>query len=339
MKKLISILLTAILCISTITAFAADTDATIKLQINNPVMTVNGANASIDSNGTTPVIINERTLVPVRAIIEALGGTVSWEQSTQTATLNYGDDEIKLIIDSVTAYLNDTPNTLDTAPTTINERTMLPLRFIAESFKFNVDWEQSTQTVTITKPSQSVETTIPTTTPSTSPIPQETNSPSENIESKTLVVYFSNTGNTEKIAESIVSGIGADVYEIEAEEPYTSADLNYNTDCRANREQNNISARPKIGNLPLNIDEYDTIYLGYPIWWGQAPKIIYTFLESFDFTGKTIIPFCTSGSSSIGTSDDNLRSSTNGAKWIDGRRFSGSESLNDITAWATEVAK
>lgn len=142
-------------------ALAANGEMTIKLQIDNPNMTVNGNSTEIDpGRGTSPVIVNDRTLLPVRGIIEAVGGTVSWEQATQTVTLNYKDDEIKLVIDSLTAILNGNASTLDTAPAIINERTMLPIRFIAESFKFTVDWEQSAKTVTITVPSNEEDTNM-----------------------------------------------------------------------------------------------------------------------------------------------------------------------------------
>ncbi len=114
-----------------------------------------------------------------------------------------------------------------------------------------------------------------------------------------FVAYFSATGTTEGIAKHIQTILDADIYEIEAADPYTAADLNYNSDCRANREQNDPKARPQITGSVTDMNKYDAIFLGYPIWWGQAPKIIYTFLESYDFSGKTIIPFCTSGSSGI----------------------------------------
>ncbi len=180
----------------------------------------------------------------------------------------------------------------------------------------------------------------PATTPAQTEETTEVSSENQAEEGKILVAYFSNTGNTENIAESIVSAMGADVYEIEAAEPYTDEDLNYNdSSTRATVEQNDPKARPEIGNLPESIDEYDTIYLGYPIWWGQAPKIIYTFLESYDFTGKTIIPFCTSGGSGIGSSDDNLHSAASGANWVDGRRFSGSLSSSEVSDWAAEAAE
>lgn len=151
-----------------------------------------------------------------------------------------------------------------------------------------------------------------------------------------LVVYFSATNNTKGIASHIKTTLGdeADVYEIEAETPYTSADLNYNTDCRANREQNDPSARPAISGSVENMAQYDVVVLGYPIWWGQAPKIIYTFLESYDFSGKTILPFCTSASSPLGTSASNLHAvCPSSVKWLDGKRFSAGASKEEVEGW------
>lgn len=150
---------------------------------------------------------------------------------------------------------------------------------------------------------------------------------------KTLVVYFSATGNTRNVAVNIASVTNADLHEIVPEVPYTDADLDYNSDCRANREQNDDAARPAINGGEFGIEQYDVIFLGYPIWWGQAPKIMYSFLESHDFTGKTIIPFCTSGSSSIGTSAENMRASAPSAEWLDGQRFTSSASREDLTEW------
>jgi flavodoxin len=120
----------------------------------------------------------------------------------------------------------------------------------------------------------------------------------------TLVIYFSRTGNTEKIAEYLIELTDADSYVIEAAVPYTDDDIKYQDDnCRANKEQNDKTVRPEIANPIDSIDSYDTIFLGYPIWWGQEPRIIDTFLESYDFSEKTVIPFCTSGSSGIGASE------------------------------------
>ena len=150
---------------------------------------------------------------------------------------------------------------------------------------------------------------------------------------KALVAYFSATNNTEGIAKHILDAVDADEYEIIAETPYTSADLNYNTDCRANREQNDASARPAISGGVENMENYDVIFLGYPIWWGQAPKIIYTFLESYDFSGKTIVPFCTSASSGVGNSATNLHNLAPNAAWHNGTRFSAGASRSSIASW------
>lgn len=125
---------------------------TLKLQIGNPYMTFNGVQTEIDAGrGTVPVVENGRTLVPIRAIIEALGGTVGWDGETSTVTLTHKTDVIKLVIGSKTASFNGTQSELDVAPATINERTMLPIRYIAESFKFSVEWDGVTSTVTIIK--------------------------------------------------------------------------------------------------------------------------------------------------------------------------------------------
>lgn len=120
--------------------------------------------------------------------------------------------------------------------------------------------------------------------------------------------------------------MGADIYEIVPEQPYTQEDLAYYTDGRADREQSNPLARPVISGSALDMSRYHVIILGYPIWHGQAPKIISTFLESYDFTGKTIVPFCTSHSSGIGSSDTDLHALAAGADWLSGRRFAGGTS-------------
>ena len=162
--------------------------------------------------------------------------------------------------------------------------------------------------------------------PSPEPAPQEG--------ADVLVAYFSATGNTENIAEHLVSILDADLYEIVPQVPYTSEDLDYsNSDCRANREQNDPTARPAISGSVENLEDYEVIFLGYPIWWGDAPKIISTFLETYDFDGKTIVPFCTSGSSSIGGSVSDLEALTDGATWLEGQRFSGSASQETVAQW------
>ena len=142
------------------------------------------------------------------------------------------------------------------------------------------------------------------------------------VSTKTLVVYFSCTGTTELVAEYITEILEADSYQIVPEDPYTEADLAYYTNGRADQEQNDPDVRPAISGGVENMDEYDTIILGYPIWHGQAPRIISTFLESYDFSGKTIVPFCTSHSSGIGSSADNLHVlCADSTLWMEGRRF------------------
>ena len=121
---------------------------------------------------------------------------------------------------------------------------------------------------------------------------------------------------------------GGDLFEIIPAQPYTAADLNYNTDCRANREQNDPSARPAIDGAVANMGQYDVIFLGYPIWWGKAPKIIHTFLETYDLSGKTVATFCTSGGS--GHEDGTIRGYEPDATWRTGQRFSG---VSQVVEW------
>ena len=160
-----------------------------------------------------------------------------------------------------------------------------------------------------------------------------TNNNTNNNETKqnnnSVVVYFSATGNTEKIAKRISKLSNSEIIQIIPQDIYKEEDLNYNSDCRANREQNDSKARPKIKNK-IDISKYDTIYLGYPIWWGTNPKIILTLLDTYDFTGKTIIPFCTSGSTDISGSVTDLRNYDNNLNIKDGKRFSTDDSEKTI---------
>lgn len=160
----------------------------------------------------------------------------------------------------------------------------------------------------------------------------------ENVDTKTLVVFFSCTGTTESLAEYAAEILYADIYEITPEEPYTEADLAYYTNGRADKEQSDPEARPAISGSVPDMNSYDTIVIGYPIWHGQAPKIIYTFLESCDFSEKTIVPFCTSHSSGIGSSADNLHPVCDkSVVWLEGRRFAGDASKDDIQNWLEDI--
>ena len=155
---------------------------------------------------------------------------------------------------------------------------------------------------------------------------------------KVLVAYFSATGTTKGVAEHIANGLNADIYEIVPEDPYTDADLNYNdNNSRTTIEMNDPNARPAIFGSVENMEQYDIIFVGYPIWWGEAPRIVSTFMESYDFSGKTIVPFCTSGGSGIGSSASNLERLTSGATWLDGRRLNGSDSQDTVMEWVNSL--
>ena len=158
-------------------------------------------------------------------------------------------------------------------------------------------------------------------------------------DSNILVAYFSVTNNTKTLAEYAFEHLGSDIFEIVPKQEYTSQDIDYGSDCRANREQNDDTARPEIKYQIEDVSKYDTIVLGYPIWWSQAPKIMYTFIESYDFTNKTILPFCTSGSSPIGSSATNLAKSAPKANWLEGRRFAAGTNKETISNWLDEYIK
>lgn len=152
--------------------------------------------------------------------------------------------------------------------------------------------------------------------------------------SKVLVAYFSATGTTKGVAEHIANGLQADIYEIVPEEPYTDADLDYSdNNSRSTIEMNDASSRPAISGSVENMEQYDVVFIGYPIWWGEAPRIVSTFVESYDFAGKTIVPFCTSGGSGVGSSATNLEQLTSGATWMEGRRLGGGDSQDTIMEW------
>lgn len=165
---------------------------------------------------------------------------------------------------------------------------------------------------------------------------EEKKAEKDTMDTKTLVTYFSCTGTTRKIAEYAAEILNADIYEIVPEDPYTEEDLAYYSGGRADQEQDDPLARPAIAGGVENIEKYDTILIGYPIWHGQAPRIISTFLESYDFTGRTILTFCTSHSSGIGSSADNLHSVSPDAVWLEGVRFSGETPKSDVETWLNE---
>ena len=149
-----------------------------------------------------------------------------------------------------------------------------------------------------------------------------------------LVAYFSATGTTRGVAEKIASVTGGDLYEILAAEPYSDADLDYNdSSSRSTIEQNDKSARPEIGSEDISLEGYSTIYLGFPIWWGEEPRIMDTFAEKYNFDGITVVPFCTSGGSGIGRSGPNMEALAGTGTWMEGERFSGSVSEEELQTW------
>lgn len=153
--------------------------------------------------------------------------------------------------------------------------------------------------------------------------------------SRKLVAYFSASGVTAKVAEKLSEAIGADLYAIEPEVPYTKADLDWmDKKSRSTIEMNNPASRPAIAGKRDNMNDYDTVFVGFPIWWYVAPTIINTFLESYDLTGKTIIPFATSGSSDMGKTNEKLLPSCKGAKLLNGKVFKASVSGADLAKWA-----
>ncbi len=158
----------------------------------------------------------------------------------------------------------------------------------------------------------------------------------ESTGSSILVVYFSTDDTIRAAAYTVAETLSADLFEIQPVEPYTADDVNYhNRQSRTSIEQNDPQARPAIASLPEDLCRYDTIILGYPIWWGQAPRILYSFVENADLSGKTIIPFCTSGSSGAGSSASNLQKLTGeNTVWLDAKRISNGSSAEEIRAWA-----
>ena len=153
--------------------------------------------------------------------------------------------------------------------------------------------------------------------------------------SRKLIAYFSATGNTAKVAGNLSEAINADVFYIEPAVRYTDADLNWrNENSRSNVEMKDLSYRPEVALKRDNMDEYSTIFLGFPIWWYIAPTIVNTFLEDYDFTGKTIITFATSGGSGMGKTLEMLEPSCPGAKLIEGKIFRKDAAIKELAEWA-----
>lgn len=194
-------------------------------------------------------------------------------------------------------------------------------------------------------PSQSTVSASPSASPSEAPQqPDASSSTAPSVSQpntasgRELVVYFSATGNTQEVAQVLGEMRGAEIYEIVPQQPYTEEDLDYNDDsCRANIEQNDETARPAISGSIENIDDYDVIYVGFPIWWGSLPKILYTFFDTYDLSGKVIAPFCTSGSSGISGATDEIERLEPSATVVQGMRVDTSHIEDDLTQWLESV--
>ncbi len=175
-------------------------------------------------------------------------------------------------------------------------------------------------------------------------VPEQTEEQSQNADTDastgadTIVVYFSATGTTKGVAESIASVTNADIFELIPAEPYSDADLDWNDrNSRTTIEMNDPNVRPAIANDTVDLNGYTTVYIGYPIWWGDAPRIMSTFVEAHDLGGKTVIPFCTSGGSGIGRSGENLASQAGSGNWLDGGRLEAGISDSEIQDWINSI--
>ena len=162
---------------------------------------------------------------------------------------------------------------------------------------------------------------------------EETADDTQPVSTDKLVVYFSVTGNTKGAAERIAEITVADIYEIVPAVPYTAEDIDYGDSARSRIEQNDPDARPEIGGEDIDLSAYTTIFIGYPIWYGEAPRIMDTFAESHDFSGKTVIPFCTSDNSDIGESGISLGEKAGSGDWKKGKRFAGGVTKEEIRVW------
>ncbi|GHV10896.1 flavodoxin [Fibrobacterales bacterium] len=154
---------------------------------------------------------------------------------------------------------------------------------------------------------------------------------------KTIVAYFSHSGNTRAVAEQIQKSVGGDIFEIKTVVPYSK---DYNTAVEVAKKEQQANARPELSTKVSNMEQYDTLFLGYPNWWGTIPMPLFTFLESYDFAGKVIVPFCTHGGSALGRSEDDIAKLAPKAKLLNGLAIRGGSANNaqkDITAWLKKI--
>ena len=170
--------------------------------------------------------------------------------------------------------------------------------------------------------------------------PQNTETETSNQSGKTLVVYYSATGNTKAVAEMIAEETNGDLFEIEPQDPYSDEDLNWTDEnSRVTREYENEDERnvELVSTTVDNWEDYDTVFVGYPIWWGIAAWPVNTFVENNDFTGKTVVPFCTSSSSGLGQSGELLAQAAGSGDWQEGQRFQSRTSASEVQEWLNEL--
>lgn len=345
MKKPIIISATAALSLGIVLTahITAAPSEEIILQVGNPVMTVNNTETKIDDEGTVPIIINNRTFMPVRTIVETMGGKVSWDDETQQVTLVSDNNKILLTINSTEANLNGKPFQLDTAPIIIGERTMLPIRFIAENFNYNVEWNTEKQEVRITSSvftnsdNDGENTSVNTTTDKSKKILiayfSQINNMPEGSDAVTYATPYS--GNVRDAAIAIQKETGGDLFEIKTSQTYPQ--LHSECSKQAYKEQND-DYRPELTSHVQNIDEYDTIFIGFPIWVYVEPMAIRSFLEEYDFTGKRIIPYCVSMAVTVDDSVEDIKKLCPNTIVDDGNTFSTeSDSSAKITEWIKKL--
>jgi len=158
------------------------------------------------------------------------------------------------------------------------------------------------------------------------------------VSKKILVAYFSASGQTKRLAQTLADATGGDLYEITPEVPYTTDDLDWNNKhSRSSIEMNDPSSRPAITGQVEDMTQYDIVFVGFPIWWYQAPTIIQTFLESYDLAGKVVVPFATSGGSGMGKTGGILQTSAPKADWKPGKRLSAEASVKEVSAWISSL--
>lgn len=337
---------------------------TIVMTIDSPTMQVNGEDVSIDENGTAPVIVDDRTMVPIRAVAEELGGEVSWDAAARTVTVTKDSDVISLTIDSNLAEVNSQSVELDTPPIIVNKRTLLPLRFVSENLGAEVVWNAENRQITITgqndAPVDETEiqqtdelTTEQLTTEQTTGRTEQT---AVNLsDGKILIVYFTMPesdgvdtvagasrvvvdgelyGSVEFMANTIQETTGGDLFEIKTVQDYPT--LHEPLVDLADEELAN-DARPELSTHIDNLDEYDTVFVGYPIWWGDMPMPLYSFFDEYDFSGKTIIPFSSHGGSRLANTVETIAELEPDAAVTDGFTVSRNDIEEDASAVAEEL--